>query len=106
MQVVITGKQLNIGEALLGHVDNQLADAMSKNFEQAIEASAVFLRQGKGKQVRSDISVHVGRNFQSQSHAGSYEAKAAFDAVLERIAKRLRRHKRRLRDHQIVGQEF
>ena len=41
MQVVITGKQLNIGEALLGHVDNQLADAISKYFEQAIEASVV-----------------------------------------------------------------
>ena len=106
MQVVITGKQLNIREELLGHVDNQLADAISKYFEQAIEASVVFLRQGKGKQVRSDISVHVGRKFQLQSHAGLYEAKASFDAVLERIAKRLRRHKRRLRDHQIVGQEI
>ena len=98
MQVVITGKQLNIGEALLGHVDNQHADAISKYFEQAIEASVVSSRQGKGKLVRSDISVHVGRNIQLQSHAGSFEAKAAFDAVLERIAKRLRRHKRRLRD--------
>ncbi len=104
MQVVITGKQLNVGEALLGHVDNQLVDAISKYFEQAIEAFVVFLRQGK--QVRSDKSVPVGRNIQLQGHAGSYEAKAAFDAMLERIAKRLRRHKRRLRDHQKVGQEI
>lgn len=105
MQVVITGKQLNVSDPLRGQVEKELADAISKYFEHAIEASVVFSLHGSGKRVRSDISVHVARNLQMQSHAEASEAKAAFDSALERIAKRLRRHKRRLRDHQKAGQE-
>lgn len=105
MQVVITGKQLNVSDPLRGHVEKQLADTISKYFEHAIEASVVFSRQGKGKQVRSDISVHVARNIQMQGHAEANEAKAAFDFAMARIAKRLRRYKRRLRDHRNAGHE-
>jgi ribosomal subunit interface protein len=99
MQVAVTGKQINVGDALRGHVETSLADSVSKYFDKAIEASVVFSREGKGKQFRSDISVHVGRNIQVQGHAESGDAYAAFDSALDRIAKRLRRYKRRLRDH-------
>ena len=40
-----------------------------------------------------------------QGHAESGDAEAAFDLALERIAKRLRRYKRRLRDHRRAGNE-
>lgn len=96
---MVTGKQLNVGDDLRRHAEATLTDAVSKYFENAIEASVVFSRQGKGKRVRSDISVHVGRNIQMQGHAESDEAHAAFDLAVERIAKRLRRYKRRLRNH-------
>lgn len=105
MQVVVTGKQLNVSAPLRRHVEEHLADAIAKYFEHAINATVVFSVQGKGKQVRSDISVHVGRNIQMQGHAESNDAEAAFDLALERIAKRLRRYKRRLRDHRKAGNE-
>ncbi len=106
MQVVITGKQLNVSDPLRGHVEKQLAAAISKYFEHAIEASVVFSRQGKGKHVRADISVHAARNIQMQGHGEENEAKAAFDSAMARIAKRLRRYKRRLRDHRNAGHEI
>ena len=105
MQVMVTGKQLDVGDALRSHVETQLSDAVSKYFENAIEASVVFSPLGKGKMVRSDISVHVGRNIQMQGHAEAGEARAAFDGAMERIAKRLRRYKRRLRDHRRTASE-
>lgn len=105
MQVVVTGKQLSVGDALRGHVEKNLAESVAKYFEHAIEATVVFSRQGRGKQVRSDISVHVGRNIQMQGHGESDEAYTAFDSALERIAKRLRRYKRRLRDHRKAASE-
>jgi ribosomal subunit interface protein len=105
MQVVVTGKQLSVGDALRGHVEKNLADSVAKYFENAIEASVVFSRQGKGKQLRSDISVHVGRNIQMQGHGESEDAYTAFDSALDRIAKRLRRYKRRLRDHRKTASE-
>jgi len=104
MQVVVTGKQLNVSDLLRAHVEKQLAEAIAKYFEHAIEASVVFSLHGKVKRVRSDISVHVARNIQMHGHAESIDAEAAFDTALERIAKRLRRYKRRLRDHRKAGQ--
>jgi hypothetical protein len=45
------------------------------------------------------ISVHVGRGILMQAEDDGGDAYAAFDIAAETISKRLRRHKRRLRDH-------
>ncbi len=105
MQVVVTGKQLSVGDSLRAHVDSHLGEQVAKYFERAMEASVVFSHEGKGRQIRSDISVHVGRNIQMQGHGEADDAYVAFDLALERIAKRLRRYKRRLRDHRKAASE-
>jgi ribosome hibernation promoting factor len=97
MQVSVTGKQVDVGEALRSHVEQRLTDAVSKYFDQAIEASAVMSREAH--EFRADISVHVGRGILVQGHSHGDNAYAAFDTAMDRIAKRLRRYKRRLRDH-------
>jgi len=99
MQVTVTGKQLDVGDALREHVEANLADQVAKYFDQAIESGVVFSSSAKGRLIRADIAVHAGRNIQMQGRAEAGDAYAAFDAALERIAKRLRRYKRRLRDH-------
>ncbi len=78
-------------------VEANLADSVVKYFNHAIEGNIVFSREAQI--VRADISVHVGRGIMVQGHGEADNAHSAFDAALERIAKRLRRHKRRLRDH-------
>lgn len=60
---------MSVGDALRGHVEKTLANSVAKYFDNAIEASVVFSREGNGGQLRSDISVHVGRNIQMQGHA-------------------------------------
>ena len=96
---------MSVGDALRTHVDTHLAEQVAKYFEHAVEASVVFSREGKGRQIRSDISVHIGRNIQMQGHAEAHDAYGAFDSALDRIAKRLRRYKRRLRDHRKTASE-
>ena len=78
-------------------VEVNLADAVIKYFDHAIEGNIVFSREAQG--IRADISVHVGRGIMVQGHGQAENAQTAFDGALERIAKRLRRHKRRIRDH-------
>ena len=97
MQISVTGHQFDVGDALRGRVEGDLADTVDKYFDQAIEGNVVFSREAHG--VRVDISVHVGRGIMLQGHGQAENARAAFDGALDRIAKRLRRHKRRLRDH-------
>jgi ribosomal subunit interface protein len=97
MQVSVKGKQIDVGEALRGHVATSLDAVVGKYFGNAIEASAVFSREAH--LIRCDVSVHIGRDILVQGEAESADAYAAFDGAADRIGKRLRRHKRRLRPH-------
>jgi ribosomal subunit interface protein len=103
MQVTVTGKQIDVGDALRTHVDGRLKDLVSKYFDHALDASVVFTREAKRRQVRADLSVHVRRGMLMQGHAETEDPYAAFDAALDRIAKQLRRYKRRLQDERRRG---
>ncbi|HUN49998.1 MAG TPA: ribosome-associated translation inhibitor RaiA [Candidatus Sulfotelmatobacter sp.] len=97
MQIQVSGKQIDIGDALRGHVAERLEALVGKYFDRAIEASVVFAREAH--LFSADCLVHVGSGISVQSHAKAAEIHASFDAALERIDKRLRRYKRRLRNH-------
>ena len=101
MQVLITGKQLSVGEALRTHVEGRLSLGVAKYFDHAIDAHVVFSREGP--LIRTDCSVHVGSGINVQSHAEIDEIYASFDVAADRIEKRLRRYKRRLRSHHKAG---
>lgn len=97
MHVTVKGKQIEVGEALRGHVESALTAAVSKYFSNPLESQIVFTREAH--LFRADVSVHVGRSILVQGQASATDAYAAGDAAIEHVAKRLRRHKRRLRDH-------
>jgi ribosomal subunit interface protein len=97
MQLSVKGKQIDVGDALRQHVQTVLAGIVEKYFGRAIEAHVVFSREAH--MLRSDISVHVHRDMVIQGQGLAGDAYAAFDSAAERIAKRIRRHKRRLVDH-------
>jgi ribosomal subunit interface protein len=97
MQLSIKGKQIDVGDALRQHVESALVVIVEKYFGRAIEAHVSFSREAH--MLRSDISVHVHRDLIVQGQGLAGDAYAAFDGAAERIAKRIRRHKRRLHDH-------
>ena len=98
MDITVKGKQMDAGDALRVYVEENLAPTVSKYFDRALDAAVVFSREAHN--FRADISVHAGRGVTMQGRADASDAHAAFDAALERIAKQLRRYKRRLQDHQ------
>jgi ribosomal subunit interface protein len=98
MQLSVKGKQIDVGDALRIHVETSLAAIVEKYFEKAIEAHAVFSRQGS--LIRADLSVHLRRDILVQGQASAADAYVAFDGAALHIAKRIRRYKRRLRDRQ------
>jgi ribosomal subunit interface protein len=97
MQLTVTGKQVDVGGALRRHVEDSLDALLGKYFRTAIEAHAVFAREAH--LIRTDLSLHIGRGIMIKSGAAAPDYYPAFDAAAERLAKQLRRYKRRLRDH-------
>lgn len=97
MHLAVKGKQIDVGDSLRTHVADSLNGMIGKYFGNPIEATVVFSREAH--LFRADISVHVGRGIVLHSVSNADEPYPAFDTAAEKLAKRLRRHKRRLRDH-------
>jgi ribosomal subunit interface protein len=97
MQLTVTGKQIEVGDALRAHVEASLDSILEKYFKTAIEAHVVVAKEAH--LIRAEISLHVGRGIVVNAGAAVGEVYGAFDTAAERVAKQLRRYKRRLRDH-------
>jgi len=97
MQLTVTGKQVDVGEALRGHVESTLESVLGKYFGTAIEAHAVFAREAH--LIAVELSLRVGRGMVVNSRGAATDYYVAFDSAAERLAKQLRRYKRRLRDY-------
>jgi ribosomal subunit interface protein len=97
MQVAIKAKQVKIGETLRQHIDESIVNLSQKYFNNPIEGSVTLAPEGP--KVKVDITVHVGRGIQVHSQGTPADAGAAFETASAHMDKRLRRHKRRLRDH-------
>ena len=97
MQLTVTGKQVDVGDALRSHVEATLEALLGKYFRTAIEAHAVFAREAH--LIVVDLSLRVGRGIVVNSGGAATDYYVAFDTAAERLAKQLRRYKRRLRDY-------
>ena len=97
MQIKVSGKQIDVGEALRTHVEYNMVAAVAKYFDRPVDAHVVFSRNGH--EFKCDSSVHLSTGLTAQAHAVNGEIYAAFDQATDRIEKQLRRYKRRLKDH-------
>ncbi|HYG91689.1 MAG TPA: ribosome-associated translation inhibitor RaiA [Azospirillum sp.] len=97
MQLTVKGKQLDVGDALRTHVAENLNSLVGKYFTKPMEANVVFSRDAH--LFKADIQVHVGRGIVLQSMSEATEPYPAFDTACEKLHKRLRRYKDRLRGH-------
>jgi ribosomal subunit interface protein len=97
MNIQVTGKQIDIGQALASHVRARLSEEISKYAERAISAQATFSREGTG--FRADCSVHLPGGTIVQTQGRAADIYASFGEAAARLEKRLRRLKRRLTAH-------
>jgi ribosomal subunit interface protein len=94
MQLSVSGKHLDVGDSLRGHVTHAIGASAERYFGRAIEGKVIFQRARRA--FRADISLHVARGINVQTHGEAEDPYAAFDMAAERLDKRLRRHKRRI----------
>ena len=97
MQLSINGKQLDLGAAFRGYFEGQPCLVVDRYFENLTEGHETMSKQGH--KVRADVMVHFGKSVLLQGHSDATDAYAVFDQAIERVGKRLRRYKRRLRNY-------
>jgi ribosomal subunit interface protein len=97
MSLRISGKNLDVGDALRSHIDARIGEAVAKYFDGGFAGHVVLEREGSG--FRTECAVHLDTGIVLQAEGRSKDAHQAFDQAAERIEKRLRRYKGRLKDH-------
>jgi ribosomal subunit interface protein len=105
MNITVKGKNLDVGDALRTHAEDQLTDAVTKYFDKALEAAVVISKVGHT--FNAEISAHPMGGVTVHGRGAHDDPYAAFDQAVERIAKQLRRYHRRLTNHHenMVAQE-
>jgi len=97
MQITVSGKQVDLSDALRTRVAQQLDSIAGKYFDHALEAHVTFSRARSF--FTCDINVHAGRGLTLRGEGEAGDANSAFDDAAEHIAKRLRRYRRRVNEH-------
>ena len=102
MQVQVSGKQVAVGDALRSRITDDLTSCIGKYFERGgMDAEVVVSRDGHG--FRIDCQMRLASGQQLDSHGLGGDAHSAFDAALGKIERRVRRYKRRLKNHHRPG---
>src|SRR5688500_13461228 len=94
----VSGKNIDIGEALRHRVNRRIAEATAKYFDGGYSGHVTIGRDGFG--FRTECLVHLDSGITLEAEAIAADPYASADQAAVRIEKRLRRYKRRLRDHQ------
>lgn len=97
MDIKVSGKQVELSDALRARVSKHLEGIANKYFDHALEAQVTF---GRARSFFTcDINVHAARGLSLRGEGEAADANSAFDDAAEHIAKRLRRYRRRVSDH-------
>ncbi len=98
MRYQVSGKQIDIGNALRQHVQEDLDVVIGKYAERPTEAVIVFSKDGH--KYSCEATVHLSTGLTTQATGKAIEIYSSFDKCCDKIEKQMRRYKRRLKSHQ------
>jgi ribosomal subunit interface protein len=97
MSLRISGKHMDIGDALRTRIEARIGEAIDKYFDGGFSGHVTLVKSGS--RFSADCMIHLDSGMALQATAEAQEPTSAFDAAAERFEKRLRRYKRRLKSH-------
>lgn len=103
----VTGHGLDLGEALRGRVEERMAATLSKYLDSHMSGTCsghVTLRRD-GTAYRTDCVLHLVSGLTLEASGAAHDAHASFEQTADRLEKRLRRYKHKLKDHGAAGHE-
>lgn len=98
MRVQVAGRQVDVGDALKSRIEEEVTRSVSKYFASR-PADAVVTVSRNGPFFEVDCVVHLDSGMTLQAEAQEGDAHSAFTATLEKMESRIRRYKRKLKNH-------
>ena len=97
MTIQVTGKGIDLGAAFQGYVTEAIGEAVEKYIGRELSG---HVRVDKVRsRFRTSCSVRLRTGLLLEAHGEGADAYKSADAAIERLEKRLRRYKRRLKSH-------
>ena len=97
MNIQVSGRHVDVGEALRTRIVNELEAVIGKVFDRGGSGEVVVSRDGHSFCVDAVILLASGQQLVVRALGG--DAHTAFDAALAKLESRLRRYKTRLKNH-------
>jgi ribosomal subunit interface protein len=99
MPLRISGKHMEIGDAFRTQISDRIAEAAAKYFSHGY-AGHVTVEKSGGR-FDAEIMLHLDSGVALQAKGQAHDPVPAFEKAAEHIEKRLRRYKRRLKNHHV-----
>ena len=97
MAIRVSGRHMDVGEAFRTRIDERLNDQVAKYFDGNFNGTVVISKESA--RYCADVTLHLDSGVYFQATAESHDPESSFIEAMEKIEKRLRRYKRRLKDH-------
>ncbi len=97
MHIKVTGKNLDVGDALRARIDERLKAFRQKYFESTVHGHVTLEKQGK--RFATDCTLHLATGLVIQAEGKADDATQSFEDAAEHLERQLRRYKQRLKDH-------
>src|ERR1700733_4263661 len=99
MNIMISGKHVDIGESLNAHIGNRLEEGINKYLDRVTSVNVVVAKEAHRFKVDINGNTGTASGVVIKSSATADDVYACFDAAADKIEKQLRRYKRRLTNH-------
>jgi len=103
MTLQVTGKNVDAGEAFKDYIADKIGGVLEKYI--GPELSGHVRLEKERASFRTDCSIRLKTGVLVEAHGMGSDAYASADAAIERLEKRVRRYKRRLKDHHLRPSE-
>lgn len=97
MGVRVSGKHMEIGDSFRQRIEDRVGQTVTKYFEGGYSGQVTV--EKSGSRFAADYRVHLDTGVVLHAAGQANDPQASFDAAAERIEKRLRRYKHKLKDH-------
>jgi ribosomal subunit interface protein len=101
MNLRISGKQMEIGDAFRSRIEGRISEAIDKYFDGGFSGHVTV--EKSGSRFAADCMIRLDTGISLQATGEAQEPISAFDVAAEKFEKRLRRYKRKLKSHHADG---